>query len=141
MTSELTGVLEPGIELPPLVRTIELVDMVAYAGATWDWYRSHYDAAFAAAQQLPAPLVDGQMLGALLAEAAQDAFGPRARLRRLAFRFRSMVFAGDTVTCTGRIESVTGGPEGRVLEIAHEVRCGDRVAVAPASSTVVLLER
>lgn len=134
-------VLEPGTELPALTRTIELVDMVAYAGATWDWFRSHYDAGFAATQRLPAPLVDGQMLGALLAESVQDALGPRARLRRLAFRFRSMVFAGDTVTCTGRIESVTGSTAGPVVEISHEVRCGDRVAVAPASSTVVVLER
>jgi len=138
---ELAVAVEPGAALPPLTRTIELVDMVAYAGATWDWFRSHYDADFVAGQQLPAPLVDGQMLGALLAESVQDALGPTARLRRLSFRFRSMVFAGDTVTCTGRIESVTGVSEGRVLEIAHEVRCGDRVAVAPASSTVVLLGR
>lgn len=136
-----TAALVPGTELPALVRTIELVDMVVYAGATWDWFRSHYDAGFAAAQQLPGPLVDGQMLGALLAELVQDALGPRARLRRLAFRFRSMVFAGETVTCTGRIESVTAGPEGLVVELSHEVRCGDRVAVAPASSTAVVLDR
>lgn len=133
--------LVPGTELPPLVRTIELVDMVAYAGATWDWFRAHYDAGFAAAQQLPGPLVDGQMLGALLAELVQDALGPRARIRRLAFRFRSMVFAGETVTCTGRIESVSAGPEGLVVELNLEVRCGDRVAVAPASSTAVVLDQ
>ena len=133
--------LRPGTTLEPLTRTIELPDMVAYAGATWDWYRTHYDTAFAASQDLPGPLVDGQMLGALLAESVQDALGPRARLRRLAFRFKSMVFAGDTVTCTGTVESAEPGPEGLVVELSHEVRCGERVVVAPASSTVLVLER
>jgi len=31
--------LEPGVLVPELVRTIGLLDMVAYAGATWDWHR------------------------------------------------------------------------------------------------------
>ena len=30
-----------------------LVDMVAYAGATWDWYRLHYDRDFVAAERVP----------------------------------------------------------------------------------------
>jgi len=139
MTSETE--LLPGTALAPLTRTIELPDMVAYAGATWDWYRTHYDTAFAASQHLPGPLVDGQMLGALLAESVQDALGPRARVRRLAFRFKAMVFAGETVTCTGTVVTVVPGHEGVVVELAHEVRCGERVVVAPASSTVLLLER
>jgi len=139
MTPEIA--VQPGTILTPLTRTIELPDMVAYAGATWDWYRTHYDVGFAASQHLPGPLVDGQMLGALLAELVQDALGPRARLRRLAFRFKAMVFAGDTVTCTGIVETAVPGSEGLVVEVALEVRCGERVVVAPASSTVHLLDR
>jgi acyl dehydratase len=132
--------LGPGTTLEPLTRTIELPDMVAYAGATWDWYRTHYDTAFATSQHLRGPLVDGQMLGALLAESVQDALGPRARLRRLAFRFKAMVFAGDTVTCTGTVETAVPGSDGLVVELTHEVRCGERVVVAPASSTVLVLD-
>ncbi|MGH9109627.1 MAG: MaoC family dehydratase [Acidimicrobiales bacterium] len=133
--------LRPGTALAPLTRTIELPDMVAYAGATWDWYRAHYDTAFAASQHLAGPLVDGQMLGALLAESVQDALGPRARLRRLAFRFKAMVVAGDTVTCTGTVETAVPGPGGLLVELVHEIRCGERVVVAPASSTVLVVDR
>ena len=32
--------------VPPLTRTIGLPDMVAYAGATWDWHRMHYDTGY-----------------------------------------------------------------------------------------------
>ena len=50
---------------------------------------------------LPAPLVDGQMLGAFLAEMVQDWAGPRGFLLKLSFQNRGMVFAGDSITCHG----------------------------------------
>ena len=52
-----------GDTVPPLERTINLTDMVAYAGATWDWHKLHYDAAYVAEKKLPGPIVDGQVYG------------------------------------------------------------------------------
>ena len=89
-----------GGALPPLERTIDLVSMVAYAGATWDWHRMHYDRDFVDAKGFDAPVVDGQVFGALMVEALQDGLGPRARVRTLDFRFRSMVYADETVRVT-----------------------------------------
>lgn len=126
-----------GAEVPPLVRTIALPDMVAYAGATWDWHRLHYDAKWVAARGLAAPVVDGQVFGALLAEQVQDWLGPGARLRSLHVRFQELVLAGETVRCTGRVTDVHGGR--LVVEQQVEV-VGDRsrVAVAPAGCAVEL---
>ncbi|MFI6321994.1 MaoC family dehydratase N-terminal domain-containing protein [Nonomuraea sp. NPDC050556] len=81
--------------LEPLERTIELPDMIAYAGATWDWHRLHYEGD---------PVVDGQLFGALMAEQLQD---EGARLRSLRFRLTSAVHAGETVRCTARMVSDT----------------------------------
>lgn len=118
-----------GAVIPPLERRIELPDMVAYAGATWDWHRLHY-----APEGLPRPVVDGQVFGALLAEQLQDWLGPAARIRRLHFRFLSMVFAGETVRCTGRVVEEHDG----VLVVEQQVEVVDdgRVAVDPAGATV-----
>lgn len=121
-----------GQALPVLRRTLELPDLVAYAGATWDWYRTHYDPEAVRAAQLPAPIVDGQMLGALLAEHAQDWAPPRARLTALEFRFAAMVFAGDTVEVSGTVAEVDGD---RVV-LDQRVTVGERVAVAPARATL-----
>ncbi|MGW4799368.1 MaoC/PaaZ C-terminal domain-containing protein [Nonomuraea sp. NPDC004297] len=125
--------MDPGTLIPPLERRIELPDMVAYAGATWDWHRLHY-----APEGLDRPVVDGQLFGALLAEQLQDWLGPRARVVRLHFRFRSMVFAGETVRCTGRVTAagrdglITVEQRVEVVEVAGD----GRVAVAPAGATV-----
>ncbi|MBD3926761.1 hypothetical protein IEZ26_19230 [Nocardioides cavernae] len=120
-----------------LERTVELADMVAYAGATWDWHRLHYDSAWLAERGLDRPVVDGQLFGALLAEMVLDWAGPGATLSALSFRFNSFVFAGERVRCAGRVTSVEDGVA--TLECRVEV-VGDqaRVAVAPAAAQVRL---
>ena len=120
--------LSPGRSLRPLHRRIGLADMVAYGAATWDWHRLHYDEAHARRLGAPAPLVDGQMLGALLAECVLRAAGPGARLVRLAYRNRAPVHAGETVTCSGTI--ATSDDAGFSVDLSVSV--GDRLVVAPA---------
>jgi acyl dehydratase len=120
--------MKPGDTVPALKRTLGLVSLVGYAAATWDWHGTHFDPEAVTAAGLPRPLVDGQMLGALLAQHALDWAGEGAEVRRMGFRFRSMVFAGDTVLVEGAVESV----DGRRVRIAQRIAAGDRVAVEAA---------
>lgn len=130
---------ETGTQVPALVRTIALPDMVAYAGATWDWHRLHYDPAYLEEKQLPAPVVDGQVLGALLAEALLDWLGPEAFVRRLDFRFKALVFAGETVRCEGDVTGIDGGEVSVDLRVVVVGPDGavDRVVAAPCRAVVV----
>ncbi|MTK05067.1 MaoC/PaaZ C-terminal domain-containing protein [Micromonospora sp. CP22] len=126
-----------GQAVPPLERTIRLTDMVAYAGATWDWHRLHYDPEYVAEKKLPGPIVDGQVFGALLVEQLQDWLGPKSFVHRLDFTFRNLVFAGETVRCEG---TVTEAGYERIVCDLRVVVVGSaaRTAVAPASATVLL---
>jgi acyl dehydratase len=124
-----------GSVVAPLTRTIGLPDMVAYAGATWDWHRMHYDTGYLAAARLSRPIVDGQMLGALLAETVQDWLGPTAFLRRLEFRFASPVYAGEAVRCQGEVTEATAGTITVALQ-AVVPGDPDRLAVGPARAVV-----
>ncbi len=125
--------LRPGATLPVLEQRLELVDLVMYAGATWDWHRWHYDAAAAAEANLRAPLVDGQMLGAFLARQALGWAGPRARIRRMSFRFAAMVFAGDTIRCEGEVRSVGSIGGALVVSLAQRILVGERAAIESAT--------
>jgi acyl dehydratase len=127
-----------GTEVPPLVRTIDLPAMVAYAGATWDWHRLHYDPAYAAERGLPGPVVDGQVFGALLAEMLRDWLGPDAALRRMTFRFARPVFAGETVRCSGTVTGCDGGVLTVDLRVDVVDGPGSRPAVGPASAELAL---
>lgn len=129
-----------GDPVPPLERRIDLPDMVAYAGATWDWHRLHYDTAYAAEKQLPGPVVDGQVYGALLVEQLQDWLGPRTFVHRLSFTFRNLVFAGETIRCEGEVTGVEADRVTVALRVVVVAPDGgtERVAAGPASAVVLL---
>ena len=92
-----------GDELAPLRKDIDLPHMMAYGAATWDFIRVHYDADHARGLGFSGPFVDGQMLGAFLAQNVQEWAGPGAFLRKLAFRNRVMVYPGDILICGGLV--------------------------------------
>ncbi len=118
-----------GEPLPPLDIDISLTALVMYAGATWDFHRYHYDAEFVAKLGMPGPFMDGQMLGALLARQLMQWGGSNAFVRRLSYRQRAMVFAGDKISVRGKVSGTAveagralalcslsvSGPEGRVV--------------------------
>lgn len=133
---------------PALVRRIDLLDMITYAGATWDWHRMHYDADYVQRKGFAAPVVDGQMLGALVADQILRWAGPGWRLTRLAFRFANLVFAGETVRSELRVSersaNVDGGspPEDRlVLEGRVVVEEDGRPAVSGISAVLTRRSR
>jgi acyl dehydratase len=134
------GDIQVGQVIPPLERTIRLTDMVAYAGATWDWHRLHYDPEYVKEKKLPGPIVDGQVFGALLVEQLQDWLGPRSFVHRLRFTFRNLVFAGETVRCEGTVTEVEADRivcDLRVVVVGED-GSATRTAVAPASATVLI---
>jgi acyl dehydratase len=122
-----TAKLHIGQPVPALERKIDLVRMVAYAGATWDWARLHYDLAYVAERNLPAPVIDGQMLGALLSELLLDWLGTGAFVHKLRFRLRAMAFAGDTLRCGGEVTAIVTEGEHRLLTVSHRVCVGTRL--------------
>ena len=129
--------MKVGAEAPVLERTMHLADMVAYAGSTWDWHRLHYDSAWLDAKGVPAPVVDGQMFGALIAQQLQDWFGPQSRLLGLRFRFKNLVHAGETIRCSATVTEI----EGDIASVDCRIDVlgeNARVAVAPASAEVRL---
>lgn len=121
-----------GDRLPPLRRILRGADLVAYAGATWDWHRLHYDRPFAAARSLDAPIVDGQMLGALLAEHVQDALGQRSRVVRMSFRFRTLVYADQEVVVDGEVTAVEPTERGQLVTVTHSVQAPGGTAIKDA---------
>ena len=126
--------------MPALERRIDLTDMVAYAGATWDWHRLHYDMEYVAEKRLPGPIVDGQVYGALLVEQLQDWLGPQSFVRHLSFTFRNLVFAGETLRCLGEVTEVSEDQITVSLSVVVIAADGseDRTAAAPASAVVLL---
>jgi acyl dehydratase len=118
----------PGEALPPLEHAYTAVGLVAYGAATWDWHRLHYDVEYARSLKLPGAVVDGQAFGALLARAALDWAGPRAFITRLAFRMKSMAFAGDTLRAEGEVTEVRAETGQTIVVLAQRLTNAGRLA-------------
>ena len=99
--------LAVGDALPTAEFVATLTSLVMYAGATWDFHRYHYDEAFVKALGMPAPFMDGQMIGALLARQLMQWGGPDAFVRKLSYRQRATVYVDDTIVIGGKVTSTT----------------------------------
>jgi acyl dehydratase len=81
---------------------------------------------YIAERKLPAPVIDGQMLGALLSEALLDWLGARAFICELSFRLRAMAFAGDTVRCDGELTKLASEGNDTLVTVTQRVSVGAR---------------
>jgi len=102
-TSRCFDAIAVGERLPVLQIEATLTSLVMYAAATWDFHRYHYDTLYVNERGFPAPFVDGQMLGALIARQLMQWAGQDAFLRRLRYRLSAMVFVGERIVFSGEV--------------------------------------
>ncbi len=131
-----------GEQLPSFDLAVDLRTLVTYAAATWDFHPYHYDAAYVAERGRRAPFMDGQMIGALLARQLMAWAGPDAFVRRLAYRLRTMVHVGDSITVTGKV-SGTAEESGRALALCSldVVKADGSIVVKDAAAAIELGRR
>lgn len=128
-----------GDKIPALQKHCTITSMIAYAGATWDWHRLHYDMTYLKSKNLEMPVVDGQIFGAYAVQAIQDWLGEFAFISSLDLRYASLVFAEEYVQVSGEISEITKDEMVLSLEINVVKSDGEliRPAVAPITATVV----
>lgn len=123
-----------GDQLPTLTKHCTLTSMIAYAGATWDWHRLHYDHEYLESKGLAAPVVDGQVFGAYVVQAIQDWLGESAFISELDFRYAGLVFAEEHVQVSGKVTEVTSA--GVLLTLKIDVIDANGVVLRPAVTPI-----
>jgi acyl dehydratase len=126
-------------QVPVLTKHCTLTSMIAYAGATWDWHRLHYDHEYLKSKGLSAPVVDGQVFGAYVVQAIQDWLGESAFISELDFRYAGLVFAEERVQVSGEVTEVSSIEVSLSLKIDVVDANGAvlRPAVTPITAKVV----
>jgi acyl dehydratase len=128
-----------GDQVPAITKHCTLTSMIAYAGATWDWHRLHYDHEYLESKGLAAPVVDGQVFGAYVVQAIQDWLGDSAFISELDFRYAGLVFAEEYVQVSGEVTEVSRTEVSLSLKINVVDANGAvlRPAVTPITAKVV----
>jgi acyl dehydratase len=82
---------------------LSMEDVVRFQGATGDLNPHHYDAAIAAEAGFDRFFVPGMLLAGYMGSLVVDAYGADC-VRRLRARFHELVWVGETVVVTARVE-------------------------------------
>jgi acyl dehydratase len=123
--------LEAGAELP--ARTLGPVtetDFVRFAGASGDFNPLHHDERFVADAGYPGLFAMGLFPCGALAQYLAAAVG-HANVRSFGVRFTALVFAGDTLTLGGRVESVEDAEATVSLTVTRQT--GEQAIVGSAT--------
>ena len=130
-----------GAEIPSLVKVPSQVALFRFSAVTWNAHRIHYDRDYAAAEGYPNVLVQGHLHGAYLTQMLLDWIGPTGVLRRFQWSNRRAAYAGDTLTCRGRVTRIyeEGGLHLVDCEIWEKNQAGE--VCAPGTATVSLPAR
>jgi 3-hydroxybutyryl-CoA dehydratase len=99
--------MQKGDSIPPVVKEIGQEKINLYAQASGDFNPIHVNQAFAAQTPLGGTVAHGMLILAYVSEMMTRAFG-RGWLEggKLSVRFKVPARPGDTITATGRINSV-----------------------------------
>ncbi len=128
-------------EITPLAKAPSNIALFRFSAATWNAHRIHYDQAYARSEGQPDVVVQGYMFGAYMAQMVQEWAGNQARLRRLTYSNRRPAYAGEALTCRGRVtQTREQDGEGLVdLEVWVENSRGE--VCTPGTATVALPRR
>ena len=100
--------LQPGEELPDLIKNPTTRQLVQYAGAQGDFYEIHYDQEYARGVGLPGVILHGLLKAAFLGQLVTDWLGERGTLKSFEVSYRGVDVPGRAYRCRGRVTSVTG---------------------------------
>jgi len=133
--------LRPGLELPSRVfGPVTMTDIVRYQGASGDMNPMHHDDAFARTAGYPEAFGVGMLNAGYLATYCTDMFGTDT-VRRFRTRFRGLVWRGDTLVATGRVDNIDSNDERDLVSVELTLATDEGRVVVDGSAEFELASR
>ena len=130
--------VDVGTEIPSLRNRVDLLQLIRYSAATWNFFLLHLEKEFAQKQGFKDANIHAPFYGAFLAKMMTQWIEDPGRLKKLGYRVTVMGFPGDTLVSKGKvIKKYQEGGES-LVDCEIWVENQDGVEVAPASATVSL---
>jgi len=134
-----SSALHEGDSLPPMVKYITQKDINLYAEASGDFNPIHIDEAFAAQTPLGGTIAHGMLILAYVSEMMTNAFGTNwLSGGKLSVRFKTPARPEDTITVSGKIDSVEQKEDNSCATCTVEVRNQNQETVITGEAAVKL---
>jgi acyl dehydratase len=133
--------VEPGAELPAIIKVPTTIDLVHYCAAANDFSPIHFDEPYARSRGMQSVIVQGFFKAACLGQLLTDWAGPRGWVKKIATKYQRVNAPNDPMTCRGRVldKSMHAG-EYRV-EVEIWLENGQGEVTTNGQATVVLPSR
>ncbi len=132
--------MQPGYNLTPVIKLITQKDINFYAEASGDFNPIHIDEAFAATTPLGGTIAHGMLILAYMSEMIACNFGENWHpAGRLSVRFKAPARPRDTITISGKIDSVAQKEDGSYVTCSIEARNQGDEAVITGEAVVRVL--
>jgi acyl dehydratase len=130
--------IKEGAEIPTFVKRINLLEMVRYSAATWNFYLLHIEKEYAQKKGFKDANIPAPFFGALMATMLTRWTGYSLCLRRLSYEVKVMGFPGDEFFFKGRVTKKYEEAGDHLAECDLWVENQNGVKVAAGSSKVLL---
>jgi len=133
--------VEEGQELPPLSMDMTVTKLMMAASATRDWQPMHHDRDYARNKSKAKDIFinTGFNMG-MMCRAITDWAGPKSFITRLNFKMEKSIYAGDTMTITGKVTGKRVADGNKLVDIDLLVS-SQTEPTTRASATVMLPSR
>ena len=131
--------INQGDNLPEVVKNITQKDIGLYAEASGDFNPIHIDEAFAAQTPLGGTVAHGMLILAYVSEMMITAFGKSwLSAGKLAVRFKAPARPKDTITVSGKVDSIESKEDNSYINCSVEARNQSGEAVITGSATIII---
>jgi acyl dehydratase len=133
--------IEPGTEIPELVKNCTPRQLVMWAAASGDFYEIHYDVEYARSLGLQGLVVHGALKNAFLGQMLHEWVAPAGSIVRYGCSYRGMDYPGEDLRCRGRVKDVSKRDEQHLVELDIWIENPRGETTTPGSAVVSLPAR
>ena len=113
--------------------------LMRWSAATENWHKIHYDQKFTLEhEKLPGLLINGSLKQQFLLQMLKAWAGESGWVWKMAFQFRGMNVAGETLTVWGKVTKVENRPEHGLVEMEIGIRNGAGAESTPGKAVIAL---
>ncbi len=130
--------VEVGTHIPNVVKKVDLLQLIRYSAATWNFYLLHLEREFARKKGFRDANIHAPFYGAFLATMMTRWAGDPGRLKKLNYSVKVMGFPGDTLKGKGAVVKKYRDGGENLVDCDIWVENQDGLKVAPGSATIAL---
>lgn len=130
-----------GTQIPSLVNRVNLLQLIRYSAAIWNFYLLHLEKEFAQKKGFKDANIHAPFYGAFLATMMTRWTGNPGRLKKLEYRVKTMGFPGDTLIVKGVVVKIYRKADENLVDCDIWAEDPDGIKVAVGSATISLLSK